>query len=62
MDHQFIFEIGGQSKNTNQIKNLKNAFIVADGIEYGFQNKIPLWMFGFVVLKLKRLVKLNNIL
>lgn len=48
VDHQFIFEIGGQSKNTNQIKNLENAFIAADDIEYGFQNKIPLWMFGFL--------------
>jgi len=48
VDHQFIFEIGGKSKNTNQIKNLENAFIAADDIEYGFQNKIPLWMFGFL--------------
>jgi hypothetical protein len=26
----------------------ENAFIVNDGIEIGFQNSIPLWLFGFL--------------
>ena len=43
----FVFEIGGRSKTNRQIKNLDNAWIAADGIEFGYQNKIPLWMFGF---------------
>ena len=24
------------------------SFVVKDGIEYAYQNSIPLWMFGFV--------------
>ncbi|GAH48766.1 unnamed protein product, partial [marine sediment metagenome] len=26
----------------------KNAYLVTDDIEYGFDNKIPLWLFGFL--------------
>ncbi|MCX6075502.1 MAG: AAA family ATPase [Campylobacterales bacterium] len=44
----YTFEIGGKSKKYNQIKNLENSFIVADDIEVGFGNKIPLWLFGFL--------------
>lgn len=48
VDHKFIFEVGGQSKNSAQIKNLKNSYLVVDNIEYGIGPKIPLWLFGFV--------------
>lgn len=34
--------------NKKQILNADNAFVVADNIEYGFENKIPLWLFGFM--------------
>jgi hypothetical protein len=27
---------------------LDHAYIAADDIEYGLENKIPLWMFGFL--------------
>ncbi len=40
------FEVGGKSKTQQQIKDLNNAYIVKDNIEYGFQNVIPLWAFG----------------
>jgi hypothetical protein len=40
------FEVGGKSKNLEQIKNLKNAYVVKDDIEYGYQNVVPLWAFG----------------
>jgi len=40
------FEVGGKSKNQEQIKFLKNAYIVKDDIEYGYQNVVPLWAFG----------------
>lgn len=43
-----LFEVGGKSKGYNQIKDIKNSFIVADDIQTGFKNKIPLWMFGFL--------------
>jgi uncharacterized protein len=48
VDHKFSFEIGGKSKDKSQIRNIKNAFVAADNIEYGFENKIPLWLFGFI--------------
>lgn len=48
VNNKFAFEIGGKDKSNKQIRELKNAFIAADGIEYGYQNKIPLWLFGFL--------------
>jgi len=48
VDRKYTFEIGGKSKNNRQIYSLENAFIAADDIEYGFDNKIPLWLFGFL--------------
>ena len=48
IDHQYTFEIGGRSKTTKQIAGLENAFIAADDIEVGYENKIPLWLFGFL--------------
>lgn len=48
IDSDLTFEIGGKGKTQRQIKNIENAFIAADDIEYGFNNKIPLWLFGFL--------------
>jgi predicted AAA+ superfamily ATPase len=48
VDDTYLFEIGGKNKSFNQIKDIKNSFIVSDNIESGFGNKIPLWMFGFL--------------
>lgn len=48
VNHQFVFEIGGKSKNQTQIKKLPNSYLVLDDIEYGMGNKIPLWLFGFL--------------
>jgi len=48
VDEKYTFEIGGKNKSFNQIKDLPNSFIVADDIEVGFGNKIPLWLFGFL--------------
>lgn len=45
---KYVFEVGGKNKDAKQIKNLENAFVAADDIEYGFKNKIPLWLFGFM--------------
>ena len=42
------FEIGGKKKGFKQISGVADAFVVADDIEVGFKNKIPLWMFGFL--------------
>ena len=40
------FEVGGKSKSKKQIAELKDAFVVKDDIEYGYENTIPLWHFG----------------
>jgi len=48
VDNQYTFEIGGKNKTNKQIANIENAFIAADDIDFGFQNKIPLWLFGFL--------------
>ena len=48
IDNKFLFEVGGKSKSGKQIKNTNNAYIAADNIEYGFDKKIPLWLFGML--------------
>lgn len=48
MEGKFSFEIGGKGKNQKQIQSVENAYIVADDMLYGFQNEIPLWLFGFL--------------
>ena len=42
------FEVGGKSKKGRQIKDLDNAYLVKDNVEYAVGNSIPIWMFGFV--------------
>ena len=48
VDEKYIFEVGGAKKSFKQIKDLSHSFVVADDIEVGFGNKIPLWLFGFL--------------
>ena len=48
VDNKYIFEIGGKNKSFNQIKDIPDSYIAADNIEYGYGNKIPLWLFGFL--------------
>ena len=42
------FEVGGKKKGKKQIQSVPAGFVVKDGIEYAFDNQIPLWMFGFL--------------
>ena len=48
VDEKYTFEIGDKNKGFTQIKDLNKSFVAADGIEIGFKNKIPLWLFGFL--------------
>jgi predicted AAA+ superfamily ATPase len=48
VDNKYTFEIGGRNKNRKQITGIQDAFVAADNIEYALQNKIPLWLFGFL--------------
>lgn len=40
------FEVGGRNKKQKQVRNVQNAYVVKDDIEYGYKNVIPLWAFG----------------
>jgi len=48
INEKYLIEIGGNSKKFKQIKDMPNSFVVADDIEIGSGNKIPLWLFGFL--------------
>lgn len=48
IDNRYIFEVGGKGKGFAQIRNMPDSFVVADDIEFGMGNKIPLWLFGFL--------------
>lgn len=48
IDEKFTFEIGGKGKTKRQIKNTSDSYIIADDMEVGFQNKIPMWLLGFL--------------
>ena len=48
VDEKYIFEIGGAKKSFKQIKDIENSYVVADDIEIGSSNKIPLYLFGFM--------------
>ena len=47
VDDEWAFEVGGAGKTSAQLQASK-GFVVADDIEVGFENKIPLWLFGFL--------------
>ncbi|MBO7287373.1 MAG: ATP-binding protein [Bacteroidales bacterium] len=48
VDNQYTFEIGGKDKGKKQINAISDSYVVSDDIEYGFNEKIPLWLFGFL--------------
>ena len=40
--------MNGEGKGFRQIKDERDSFVVNDGVETGIDNKIPLWLFGFL--------------
>ena len=48
VDGLYTFEIGGADKTDKQIQGVPLAYIAADEIKSGANNKIPLWLFGFL--------------
>ena len=48
IDEIYTMEIGGKSKSFKQIKDIDNSYVVADDMEVGIGNKIPLYLFGFL--------------
>lgn len=47
VDRNWLFEVGGKNKQLSG-PDQSGFFIASDGIEIGAQNKIPLWLFGFL--------------
>ncbi len=43
-----IFEIGGEGKSFNQIKDIDNSYLIIDTDSTENEKKIPLWLFGFL--------------
>lgn len=41
-------EVGGKNKGLTQIKEMDNAYILADGMTIGFQNTIPMFLMGLL--------------
>ena len=48
VDGKWTFEVGGEKKRFDQIADLHNSFVLADGIEMPHGKKLPLWMIGFL--------------
>jgi len=48
VDGKYLFEVGGKRKSFDQVKDIPDSFVVADDMEVGRGNKIPLWIFGFL--------------
>lgn len=46
INNTYQFEIGGKNKTKQQLAGTDNGYLALDGIETGFGNEIPLWMFG----------------
>jgi uncharacterized protein len=48
VNDKYLFEVGGKNKSKQQISGIVNSFILADNIEIGFGEKIPVWLIGFL--------------
>ncbi|GHV17566.1 ATPase AAA [Spirochaetia bacterium] len=58
VDGKYLIEVGGKRKTRRQLKDAdaqaelagadSAAWVAADDIEYGYDKKIPLWLFGFM--------------
>ena len=47
-DKTYYFEIGGESKGFEQIRDIPNSYLAIDVERSNHPNKIPLWCFGFL--------------
>ncbi len=48
LNHRCIFEVGGKNKGFAQIADKPDSYVVADNIEVGAGNQIPIWLLGFL--------------
>ena len=48
VDEKYTIEVSGASMGFTQIAGIENSFLALDEMPLGINNKIPLWMFGFL--------------
>ncbi len=48
VDEKYTFEVGGANKGFKQVANKKHSYIVVDDLAIGMQDKIPMWLLGFL--------------
>lgn len=48
IDDRRTIGVGGKGKDARQIRDTLDAWLALDGIETGYGNRIPLWLFGFI--------------
>ena len=48
VDGKWLFEVGGEGKGFNQIKDIPNSFLAVDDTEVGRGARVPIWLFGFL--------------
>jgi len=48
VDNKYVFEVGGPSKTFDQISGVPNSYLALDSLVSKGENKIPLWLFGFL--------------
>ena len=48
IDGNYVFEVGGATKNFDQVANIPDSYILADDIEWPVGNKLPLWLAGLL--------------
>jgi predicted AAA+ superfamily ATPase len=48
VDGKFTIEVGGKNKGQDQINGKDNAYLALDDLPVGFNQRIPLWLFGFL--------------
>ena len=45
---KYLFEVGGENKKIDQIFGIPDSYLAIDGVESGYEARIPLWVFGFL--------------
>ncbi len=48
LNRKYLFEVGGRNKGFSQIADRPDSYVIADNIETGAGNKIPIWLLGFL--------------
>ena len=48
INDKYTVEVGEKGKTYKQIKDMHNSYVIADDMEIGNGNKIPLYLFGFL--------------